>query len=137
LVLTKCSNEGAGSIKSVKLTDKPSDYRFYIPNKIRTQVFDGLKPEIWGLNSDRYNGFFLLRCPTLSYKYKRPETSPACRNVGSESYRQAQCTKPNPAVRTRTLVYRIPELYRYRNSFFSENIGGGGGDGQDKENTAI
>jgi hypothetical protein len=47
------------------------------------QVFNGLKPEIWGSNFDQNNGL-LLRCPTLSYKNQRLETSPVYMNVGSE-----------------------------------------------------
>jgi hypothetical protein len=115
LVLTKCSNEGAGSTKSGKFTDKLNDYHFSISNKIRTKVFNGLKPEIWGLNSYRDNGL-LLCCPTLFYKNKRTGTSPACRNVGSESLRQAQCNKPNRAVRTGTTLEYMVAKYHDRNS---------------------
>ena len=52
----------------------------------------------------------LLRCPTLSYTNQRRETSPACTNVGSESFRKAKCNRPIRAVRTRTtLDSRIAE----------------------------
>ena len=82
---------------------------YSILNKIRIHIFSGLKPEMWASNSDRDNGL-LLRCPTLSYTNQRRETSPACTNVGSESFRKAKCNRPIRAVRTRTtLDSRIAE----------------------------